>query len=416
MRWHIIRTLLLKELLLHLADRGAIFLALLLLGASLIITLFGKEDVQGVALIGGVKACYVDYWEAGPWIEHLQTHPPKEQLNVRFRPVESFLSRPDELIVYPQNAGAIQIRVNGQDEQGQTRYLIWLWHAGDPAALAPYLDWFWKETLHYYQLSGRAIEIETAQDQVIYPGESALIHVQAGAPAAQEGDRPRKKYLYWRPDDDGRVRALIEGKRLVELEVKSDQLRGRSSLRSSVGTALVIFAICFFSIYLMPCLTCEERERGVLLAQVLSPASTGEILAAKFLFYPTLGMMLGVLLAGIFEVQVLLRPFFWLGLVTTAVGYLGVGLTIASLARTQRMASMGAMCYMLTLAMLLYISSQFDIPLVNYLALEYYCPRVIHAALVGTIQPYRWNLAAAMILAAAWNYAAIRLFRERGWQ
>lgn len=416
MRWYIIRTLLLKEVLRHLADRGAIFLALLLVGASLLISLFGKEDTQGVSMIGGVKVCYVDYWEGGPWIEHLRAHKPEKFLNVRFRPAESFLEHENDVIVYQQNAGAIQIRVNGQDEQGNTRYLIWLWHPGDPAALAPYLDWFWKETLRYYQASGRPIAIETVQDQVIHAGDSALIHVQPGEPALKEGDRPRKKYLYWKPDDDSRVRALIDGKRPVELEVRSEALRGRSDLRSSVATALVIFAICFFSIYLMPCLTCEERERGVLLAQVLSPASTGEILAAKFLFYPTLGMVLGVLLAGIFEPQVLLRPFFWLSLVTTAVGYLGVGLTIASLARTQRMASMGAMCYMLTLALLLYISNQFNVPLVNYIALEYYCPRTIHAALVDTIDPYRWNLVGAMLLAALWNYLSIRLFRQRGWQ
>jgi hypothetical protein len=37
-------------------------------------------------------------------------------------------------------------------------------------------------------------------------------------------------------------------------------------------------------------LTCEERERGILLAQALSPASAREILAAKFLFYPVFAL------------------------------------------------------------------------------------------------------------------------------
>ena len=52
----------------------------------------------------------------------------------------------------------------------------------------------------------------------------------------------------------------------------------------------------------------------------------------------------------------------WAILVATAVGYLGVGMTIASLARTQRMASMGALCYMLTVALLLFITQRFGIP------------------------------------------------------
>ena len=37
---------------------------------------------------------------------------------------------------------------------------------------------------------------------------------------------------------------------------------------------------------------CEERERGVLLAQALSPASPLEIFAAKLLFYPAAGIAL----------------------------------------------------------------------------------------------------------------------------
>ena len=42
----------------------------------------------------------------------------------------------------------------------------------------------------------------------------------------------------------------------------------------------ILFFVC---VYLLPSLTCEERERGVLLAQALSPAAPREILAAKFL-------------------------------------------------------------------------------------------------------------------------------------
>ena len=75
-----------------------------------------------------------------------------------------------------------------------------------------------------------------------------------------------------------------------------------------IATALVVFGICFFCVYLLPSMTCEERERGILLAQALSPASTGEIFLAKFLLLPDVGARCD--LAGIFSRPVLLRPFF----------------------------------------------------------------------------------------------------------
>ena len=56
--------------------------------------------------------------------------------------------------------------------------------------------------------------------------------------------------------------------------------------RAAIATGMVVFALYFACVYLLPTLNCEERERGVLLAQALSPASPAEILAAKFLFYP----------------------------------------------------------------------------------------------------------------------------------
>src|SRR5947207_1327621 len=84
----------------------------------------------------------------------------------------------------------------------------------------------------------------------------------------------------------------------------------------------------------------------------LAPA---EILAAKFLFYPMLGLALSALLAGIYRPAVLGHAFFWLCMGAIAIGYLGVGQTIASLARTQRRASLGALCYFLAVALLLLI-------------------------------------------------------------
>jgi hypothetical protein len=228
--------------------------------------------------------------------------------------------------------------------------------------MAPYEVWFWKESLHFTRM-------------------------QAGSAATPS----------------------ITSEHL--------ELKGGLDPRSGLATALVLFGLFFVCVYLLPSLTCEERERGVLLAQALSPATTGEILVAKFLFYPVLGLLLAVVLAGTYRPLVLTRPFFWLALVVAVFGAMGIGLTIASLARTQRAASMGAMCYMLAVALLLFICQHNGIPGLPYLALEYHCPRMLHAALTNAVLWHHWgHLAAAAILAVLWALLAAVLFRRLGWQ
>ncbi len=239
--------------------------------------------------------------------------------------------------------------------------------------MAAFEIWFWKETLRFMQSRRTAS-----------PTESALVTAEFA---------------------------------VAPLETESSSLAGGMDPRSGLATSLVLFSMFFVCVYLLPSLTCEERERGVLLAQALSPASTRELLAAKFLFYPVIGVALAALLAGTYEPRVLLRPFFWAGLVVTVFGSMGIGLTIASLAKTQRAASMGAMCYMMAVALILFICQQNGIPGLPYLALEYHCPRILHAALTDSVRWYHGvSLLTAAGLAIAWTCLAGFLFRNRGWQ
>jgi hypothetical protein len=104
-------------------------------------------------------------------------------------------------------------------------------------------------------------------------------------------------------------------------------------------------------------------------------------------------------------------------LIVSVIGSMGIGLTIASLARTQSAACMGAMCYMMAVALLVFICQQNGIPGLPYLALEYHCPRILHAALTDSQRWYHWgNLAAAAALACGWTCLASVLFRRHGWQ
>ncbi len=375
MRWYILRTLLHKELLRHLANRGGIALLLLLVVAAMLLSFFNPTQGPAGGLAPGVQHCYVDYWRDGPFIDHLRNNRPDDlREQIQFRSVRRS-AQTDERgrIVYPQNTGAIQIR-NGT-ETGQESFQVLFWHPGtDRQALAPFEAWFWKEALRFHQTQ--------VPPQVSSPGSPTA--TTAGLPA---------------------------------IASERQELKGGLDSKSGLATALVLFGLFFVCVYLLPSLNCEERERGVLLAQMLSPASAREILAARFLFYPVVALGLAAILAGTYSPAVLARPFFWLTLLTTVCGSMGIGLTIASLARTQRSASMGAMCYMMVVALLLFICQQNNIPGLPYLALEYHGPRMVHAALTDSVLWYHWgHLAGAALLSLVWILAATVLFRRYGWQ
>jgi hypothetical protein len=78
---------------------------------------------------------------------------------------------------------------------------------------------------------------------------------------------------------------------------------------------------------------------------------------------------------------------------------------------------MGAMAYLGAVSLLLFICQQNNINGLPLVALEYHCPRVVHAALTGTVRWYHWaNLGGAFLLGCGWAGAAGYLFRRQGWQ
>jgi hypothetical protein len=362
MRWYILRTLLHKELLRHLAERGGLFLSLLLLAMSLLLS-FGKGNQQAGPLAGDLQRVYVVRDQNDPaeaevkaWFQTLQDQVPedlKKALRFRLNTHPDFGNTPDGRLTFPENSGLIRV-TSDPDTKG---YRVVFWYPGDDNGLmAPFEAWFWKATSRHF------LKETSIRD----------------------------------------VRQHIEGS---------------ADIRSGIATALVLFQLFFTCIYLLPSMTCEERERGVLLAQALSPASPVEILIAKFLFYPVLGIGFAAAIGGIYNPRVLVLPYFWAVLFITAFGSLGIGLCIASLARTQRLASLGALCYMLVVALLLLICQQNGIGGLPWLFLEYHGPRMIHAALADNITIWRWfSLVGTTALSLGWAVLAVVLFRQRGWQ
>jgi ABC-2 type transport system ATP-binding protein len=356
-----------KEVLRQLANRGGMLLALLLVVVTLLMSVTGEHGSPFEALHGGVAYCFVDYWQEDPWLDHLRANVPTElRKRVHFRSIREALVEGQE-IVYPAATGAIQLRSTGELGKDR-RYKVWSWQPHHGSGFSAFEAWFWKESTRYFQ--ERTLQAEGA--------------MASGAPVYDQ---------------------------------ESSELTGGLDTQSALATSLVLFALFFACVYLLPSLMCEERERGVLLAQALSPASPAEILAAKCLFYPLLGIGLAAILVFMINFEALFQPFFWLALLVTAVGSLGIGLTIASLARTQRNASMTALGYMLAIALLLYVCQNYRVPFVQYFSLEFHGPRMLHAVLSGTFQVWHWaNLGAALLITISWMTLATFLFRRQGWQ
>jgi hypothetical protein len=408
MRWYIIKALLVKEWQRHLANRGGIALALLLVAAAVLLSVFapaGESSTAGTEALGGVRHCFIEFDRPSPLIKHLENNrPPELKEQIKFRE----LAKADTIdgnIYYPTGTASIQIRqpFAAQSPTGRDMLNVYVWHpSGDPTALAPYEAWLWKETRRFYTQRARDKGV-TPPPEPKFDAENQWLIVEA-----------HRRFQEQVAAASGSSGAFT----VPDLEINRKGLGGKVlDIRSAVATALVIFALYFTCVYLLPTLNCEERERGVLLAQALSPASPAEIVTAKFLFYPTAGILLAVTIAAVYKTSILSSLFFWLALFAVGGGFLGIGMTIATLARTQKAAFLGGMCYLMTVSMLLMICSMNGIPILPYLALEYHGPRILHAAITGDVVHYHWyNLLGAAALAVAWLTAAGWLFRRRGWQ
>ena len=291
MRWPILKTLLHKEALRHATNRGGLTLAGLLVAAALLLAVLNPGGDRTSSLVGGVHHCYVHYQRPSSladdqdfaWVDHLRATLPDElRSHVFFRQMKPEV-RADARFSYDVGTGAIEIRTLPGDAANVPRYRIQLMHpAGDRLGMAPYETWFWRETYRYF--AGKSGTATADERNSLWAYQ--LAHEQLVAESKRSAGATALPNVEFR-----------------ELALTNAAL----DMRAAIATSLVIFALFFTCVYLMPSLNCEEYERGLLLAQALSPATTIELLGAKFLFYPTFGMLLAILLAAIHDATVLAR-------------------------------------------------------------------------------------------------------------
>src|SRR5947209_4422957 len=140
MRLRILRTLLHKEMLRHLADRGGLVLSLLLVCMALLLS-FGKSNQQAGPLTGDLARVYVVYAENDPRADELRAWhgelarqaPPEFRAQLRFMAdTDRRLPKgPDGRFVL-ENAGLIKIVSDGTDPaSGGPRFKAEFWYPGD---------------------------------------------------------------------------------------------------------------------------------------------------------------------------------------------------------------------------------------------------------------------------------------------
>ena len=407
MRFYILRALLLKELRRHVANRGGIALAVLMIVAAVLLSAFDPTAVgsgaAGGDLVGGVHHCFVESNAETDITRALRKRiPPALQSHIDFRIRDP--ERVNALVSDPP--GTCCIRMNLSQRDGRQRLDIDIWHPpGDPGPVAQYEAWFFRTLREIYQ--------EVAKSQL--GGDSARM---APLPALDDDLWAVRHSFDALAQETMRLAPSNPKAQMPEVAIQRAPI-GASPLdfRAAIATAMVVFALYFCCCYLLPTLNCEERERGVLLAQALSPASPAELVVAKFLFYPVAGIGLAAILAGIYHPAVLNTLFFWLALVAMASGFLGIGLTVSTLAKTQRSAFMGSMCYLMCVSLLIFLCSANGIPYLSYVAIESHGPLILHAAVTQGVEPKHWfHLLATAGLGAGWMTLAGWLFRWRGWQ
>jgi len=394
-----IRALVGKEFHRLARNRGVIVMAFLLAAVALLTSTVGSAQPR---MLGAaqIDTCWVDYWDDGPWLEHLRRNVPPELVDrVRFRSVGDIPTDRTGTLQYSRSEAAIQLRHEGD------RWIAWFWYPGnDPAILRPLEDWFWAESRRFFHAQAVTAAPADRRQEV-----DRLVPPPVGDPANMWRELQR--------DYRERLLALVPNAAVIpEIDVERSSLHS-VELGKALGVALVLFAIFFTAVCVMPSLTCEEREKGLLMAQCLSPATAIEMLAGKALTYIPLAILFAFTIGGLLQPAVWTDAFFCAVAAIAAVGAFGLGALIALLVRTQRSASLAAMGYALAVALVVFAGQRVGLGGLSNGLLEVHIPPLVVSALDGTSTAASWGqLGISGSIATSWLTAAFVVAWTRGWR
>lgn len=185
-----------------------------------------------------------------------------------------------------------------------------------------------------------------------------------------------------------------------------------------IATILLLIVMFFACCHLLVSFTAQDRERGSLAALVLSPASTSEILLARFTFHLLISLFGCAAIVAILKPLALTQPVLWMVILLASLGLMCVGTCIATLARTQASAALLALCYMLGGTVVFYLSTKFTaFALIRQLAFESYTFPILFATMNRPVSIFQaTGLIPMLLLVLIWLGIARSCFNRFGWR
>jgi hypothetical protein len=181
-----------------------------------------------------------------------------------------------------------------------------------------------------------------------------------------------------------------------------------------IFTGILVFTLYILAFNLFVTSTGEEREKKILLALLLSPASSSELMLAKSIFYCGASFFVSGLIVLMYKPILLLQPLLWATVLMGALGYLSVGIIALSLIRRQTTLSTVSILYMLITTVITFLGSfQPLFFMLKYFFLEDYIYRQFFQLFSNGVFP-AWWLVPQAILTVGWMFVALVLFRRRG--
>lgn len=181
-------------------------------------------------------------------------------------------------------------------------------------------------------------------------------------------------------------------------------------------TGLTIFAFYLMSFNLYITSTGEEREKKALLALMLTPATPGEIIGAKVIFYSMASLLIAVLVVAVYKPPLLLDPKLWLIIFLGSVCYIAIGTVILCFVRRQTTINSVSMIYLIFTALVMFMAV-FLLPfyVLKHALIENYVFRQLVEVVSGK-ETANWPLdfLAIVGITLAWVCGALRIFRTSG--
>lgn len=371
-RWEIIRVLLDREIRRLRKNPSALMLIGLLTSIAVLMATsrpVSESKGSSVKAAAAPAPVILVYEERTEWLGYLLQNLP-ESPEITPVPADQ-VRRSNGHFQIPNGYALVEIRKGDREDVNEFR-VIGHYTGSSVSTLKPFYDWFWP-VLTFYHSQPDLFE------QYDVPLNSAASQIKS----LQET-------------------SVAE---LVQTEL--------------IGTMLLLIVQFFTCCHLLVSFTSQDRERGTLMALVLSPATLAEILISKALFHLSLSVMGSVLIVSILQPAALLRPLFWLVILTTSVGLMCVGTSISTLTKSQSAAGLLALCYMLAGALLFYLASQFTaFAFLKKLTFESYSFPLLYGTLkthIGVLSVTK-SLGSMMAIVAAWILFARHSFYRYGWR